>query len=324
MFEPEAPNFKDIKKWFNSNPKSIKQYHGKVILLDFFTYSCINCINMLPHIKMLYEKYKNRGLEVIGIQTPEFDFEKDNENIQRAIEKYGLKYPILNDYLNTTWKLYGNKYWPRRILVNGRGKIILQQIGEGGEHELELEIIKALHEIGEKGEFTIEKKHFFTKNDKSNFLKYRSKLTPKIYMGWEKCKNFGNSNFIPKKSINFIDNYEKENKIYLNGNWIQEKDNIRKTNDEKGHIRLIYSAKKVNVIFSSLFGKKYRVYVYINNQSLDRTNAGKDIKIDQSGSYLIIDKSGTYDVIETNEMESNELKLFSNSNDFIIYSIDFK
>ena len=268
MFDPDAADFKDIKTWFNSKALSIRNFHGKVVLLDFWTYSCSNCINTLPHIKTLHEKYKDRGLVVIGVQTPEFEFEKEDENIQKAIDKYGITYPVANDHLNTTWKLYGNKYWPRKALINGRGKVVFEQIGEGGEHELEMKIIEALHEIGDRGEFFIEKDRVITKDDKVKVMNYRKMLTPEIYTGWERSEGFGNSAVcVPGSCSHYEDQgVRKDNMVYLHGEWSQDKERIHKENNEEGYAVLKYTAKKANAVITPFFGKKYRVYVTLDGR----------------------------------------------------------
>lgn len=325
MFDPDAPEFKDIRTWFNSKPLKVRELHGKVLLLDFWTYSCVNCIRTLPHVKMLHEKYKDRGLVVIGVQTPEFEFEKDDDNIKKALEKYGINYPVANDWSNATWVAYGNKYWPRRALVNGRGKIILEQFGEGGEHELEMKIIEALTEIGVKGEFFVEKERELTREEKMKVFDLMKRKTPEIYLGWERGQGFGNSVVcVPGSCTHFIDRGEhQDNVVYLQGDWTQEKESIHKEKDEEGHVILRYTAKQVNAVMRPYLGKKYRVYVFLDGKPLERSVAGKDIKIDKTGSYAIIDKPDMYELVETDTVQSHEVKLQSDSDEFTLYTFTF-
>lgn len=326
MFEPEAPEFKNIQKWFNSKPLSVRVLRGKILLIDFWTYSCVNCIHTLPHVKMLNEKYKDLGLVVIGVQTPEFEFEKNDENIQKAIEKYGITYPVANDTTNITWQLYGNKYWPRRTLVNGRGKIILEQAGEGGEYELEMKIIEALVEIGVKTEFTIEKKIELTRDDRLKVMDTIKRKTPEIYLGWERGEGFGNSAVcIPGSCTHFIDRGDhKDNLIYLKGNWTQEKERVVKEDKEEGYAVVKYTAREVNAVMEPRLGKKYRVYIFLDGKPLVRgVNAGRDVKIDRIGSYVYIEKPDMYELVETDTMQTHEIKLQSDSDEFTIYTFTF-
>ena len=123
--------------WINSQPLSIADLKGKVVMVDFWTYSCINCIRTLPHMNAWQEKYADKGLIIIGIHTPEFEFEKNYANVKFAVEKYGIKYPVVQDNDYKTWRAYGNSYWPRKYLIDKEGNIRYDHIGEGGYEETE-------------------------------------------------------------------------------------------------------------------------------------------------------------------------------------------
>lgn len=325
MFDPDAPDFKGIRTWFNSKPLSIRQMHGKVVLVDFFTYSCVNCIRTLPHVKMLHEKYRDRGLIVIGVQTPEFEFERDDENIRKAIEKHGLTYPVANDAENTTWKSYGGQYWPRRALVNGRGKIIFEQVGEGGYHELELKVIECLQEIGVKGEFEIEKNREMTRDEKMEIVSAMRRRTPETYMGWERSQGFGNgSTCVPGSCNHYVDQASHDDNVaYLDGDWVQEKESVRKEKEDVGYVAMRYTAKSVNAVMRPYDGRKHRVYVFLDGQPLDRTAAGRDVKIDRTGSYVIVDAADMYELVETEKMGTHEIKLQSDSDGFTVHAFTF-
>ncbi|MDP3965479.1 MAG: redoxin family protein [bacterium] len=118
----------------------------KVILIDFLTYSCINCQRTFPYLNAWYEKYKEQGLEIVGIHTPEFAFEKDINNVRKAMEDFGITHPIVLDNDYATWRAYGNQYWPRKYLIDIRGNIVYDHIGEGGYEETEMKIRELLAE----------------------------------------------------------------------------------------------------------------------------------------------------------------------------------
>jgi len=128
---------------------------GKVILVDFWTYSCINCQRTTPYLNAWYEKYKDEGLVIIGVHTPEFEFEKDYNNVQAAVEKFGIKFPVVLDNDYSTWVAYKNQYWPRKYLIDIDGYIVYDHIGEGAYEETEKNIQEALSErmvvLGESG-----------------------------------------------------------------------------------------------------------------------------------------------------------------------------
>lgn len=131
----------------NTEGITLKELVGKkVILVDFMTYSCISCIRSFPYTNEWYEKYKDEGLEIVGIHTPEFAFEKNIENVRSAMEHYDIKYPIVLDNEYATWRAYDNKYWPRKYLIDIHGMIVYDHIGEGAYAETEEKIQELLRE----------------------------------------------------------------------------------------------------------------------------------------------------------------------------------
>ena len=113
-----APNFVGLGNWFNSAPLNIGDLRGKVVLVNFWTYGCVNCVNALPHVTDLYAKYRDRGLVVVGIHTPEFPFERSAANVQAALKRHGITYPVAQDNDSKTWNAYRNQYWPSQYIVD--------------------------------------------------------------------------------------------------------------------------------------------------------------------------------------------------------------
>jgi thiol-disulfide isomerase/thioredoxin len=140
-----APDFVGLNKWFNSAPLNMAELRGKVVLVDFWTYGCVNCVNTLPHVTALYEKYKDRGLVVVGIHTPEFPFERSASNVQAALKRHGITYPVAQDNDSRTWNAYRNQYWPAQYIVDQNGKIVFQHAGEGQYEEIERTVTRLLN-----------------------------------------------------------------------------------------------------------------------------------------------------------------------------------
>jgi len=138
-----APEFAGIDKWLNSEPLSISQLRGKVVLVDFWTYTCINCINTLPYVKDWNRKYKDQGLVVIGVHTPEYPFERNTDNVKTAIKRFNITYPVVQDNRYATWSAYNNQYWPAFYLIDKKGQVVYSHFGEGEYDETEAQI-KAL------------------------------------------------------------------------------------------------------------------------------------------------------------------------------------
>ena len=141
-----APEIIPGGAWFGTKPLTIQSLKGKVVLIDFWTYTCINCQRTLPYLKKWWEKYKDKGLVILGIHTPEFEFEKDYNNVRAAVEKFGIKFPVVLDNDYSTWTAYRNQYWPRKYLIDIDGYIVYDHIGEGAYEETEQKIQEALME----------------------------------------------------------------------------------------------------------------------------------------------------------------------------------
>jgi cytochrome c biogenesis protein CcdA/thiol-disulfide isomerase/thioredoxin len=142
-----APEFSGIDNWFNSSPLTMAQLRGKVVLVDFWTYDCINCVNTLPHIKRWNELYKKQGLAVVGVHTPEFSFERETDNLRAAIARWGIEYPVAQDNGFRTWAAWHNEYWPAVYLVSREGRVVFKHVGEGDYARIEQQIQDALKEV---------------------------------------------------------------------------------------------------------------------------------------------------------------------------------
>ena len=133
----KAPDFAEITGYINTDPVKLGDLNGKVVLVHFWTYTCINCIHTIPYLNEWHENYADKGLVIIGIHTPEFEFEKNTDNVKKAVKDFHIEYPVLQDNNYATWKAYQNKYWPRNYLVDTQGFIRYDHIGEGGYDEAE-------------------------------------------------------------------------------------------------------------------------------------------------------------------------------------------
>jgi thiol-disulfide isomerase/thioredoxin len=143
-----APNFVGISHWLNSAPLSIAGLRGKVVLVDFWTYDCYNCVNTLPYVTRLYQAYRDKGLVVVGVHTPEFPFEKSTANVQTALQRHGITYPVAQDNDYATWNAYRNQYWPAQYIVDQNGIVVYEHDGEGHYEEIERTIQQLLNASG--------------------------------------------------------------------------------------------------------------------------------------------------------------------------------
>jgi thiol-disulfide isomerase/thioredoxin len=143
-----APDFVGTQRWFNSRPLSLKQLRGRVVLIDFWTYTCINCIRTLPHLVAWDARYRRAGLTIVGVHSPEFSFEHDAGNLARAIAQNGIQYPVVQDNNLATWSAWRNEFWPADYLIDARGHVRAAHFGEGDYREIENEIRTLLADAG--------------------------------------------------------------------------------------------------------------------------------------------------------------------------------
>ena len=177
-----APEFVGITHWLNPEaPLTMQQLRGKVVLVDFWTYTCINCIRTLPYVTSWYDKYKDKGFVVVGVHTPEFEFEKKTENVQQAIKQYSIHYPVAQDNNYATWQAYNNQYWPAEYLIDAKGNIRHTHFGEGEYDQTEMAIQQLLKEKGEAANQSLVPLTDQTPKDR---------FTPETYLGKNKMERF--------------------------------------------------------------------------------------------------------------------------------------
>ncbi|QBR01114.1 thioredoxin family protein [Paraburkholderia pallida] len=146
-----APDFTGTGAWLNSAPLDLKQLRGKVVLVEFWTFDCINCAHTVPYVKDWYARYRDKGLVVVGVHTPEYPFERDTGNLKKAVARFGIQYPVVQDNQYATWNAYGNQYWPALYLIDKNGKVVYRQVGEGHYEETEQAIRGLLGVDGKQG-----------------------------------------------------------------------------------------------------------------------------------------------------------------------------
>ncbi len=218
----KAPELVGIAKYLNTTPEELKnEIKGKVVLYDIWTYSCINCVRTLPYITAWDDKYSEQGLLIIGIHSPEFEFEKDPENVKIAIEKYGIGYPVVLDNDMETWKAFENRYWPRKYIADHEGYLRYDHIGEGRYQETEKIIQKLLEE--RSNSLGIKMPSISSLVDVEEF-QHSLFRTPELYFGYKFAQNrnqLGSEEGFQQGRI--VSYSEPENidlhKFYLTGDW---------------------------------------------------------------------------------------------------------
>jgi thiol-disulfide isomerase/thioredoxin len=290
---PLAPEMTGIVGYLNSEEGiKISDFEGSVVLIDFWTYTCINCIRTLPYLTEWDEKYKDKGLVIIGVHTPEFEFEKKKENVQAAIDKYGIEYRVVQDNDYGTWRAYENRYWPRKYLIDSEGYIRYDHIGEGGYEETELKIQKLLGEIGEDvSDMEL------TEEEEGGT---RRPTTPELYAGsltaLSRGQYIGNAGDAEEGLFILPDEID-ENVIYLDGLWEWSIDNLRLVGDE-GIVALEFTAREVNIVANSEIDEELIMEVLIDGNYVSEEQAGYDVEFDEEISFVRIDQARLYNIID--------------------------
>ena len=274
-------------------PVSVGQYIGKkVVLVDFMTYSCINCIRTFPYLNDWYSAYADDGLEIIGIHTPEFAFEKLQSNVEEAMQKYGIEFPIVLDNDYGTWGAWKNNFWPRKYLIDINGCVIYDHIGEGAYEETEEKILDALNERARVlGVPTVgEQAGSVTTNP---FIAGQSN---EVYFGTKRNSNFvdsnlGSCNFL-LCSFDYIGSLVQKDHFALDGEWKGQGEYVV-LEEDAGTMGFRFYSKKVFVVAEST--NPAYVGVYIDGALVDSSNKGADVGADGS---LLISASRLYEIVD--------------------------
>lgn len=264
-----AADFVGITKWLNTNSQlSIKDLKGKVVLVDFWTYTCINCIRTLPHVTSWYDKYKDDGFVVIGVHTPEFQFEHNSDNVLDAIKMYNIHYPVAQDNDYATWNNYNNEYWPAEYLIDRNGNIRRTHFGEGEYDEMEMAIRELLKENGQAVSGTIDNLQDQTPGGSQS---------PETYLGAERMEYYfdgGNTGTIEKRFM-LAENLHQDS-FSFGGDWNIEKEYAVAGKDAALNYK--FSADKVFLVLRpGSSGTMAKVKVLLDGKPVDGSNAGSDV-----------------------------------------------
>jgi len=236
----QAPEFQRIDRWVNSKPLTLASLRGKVVLIDFWTYSCINCLRTLPYVKRWADTYRDAGLVVVGVHTPEFAFERVPANVERAVGSLGVHYPVALDNGYGTWTAWGNQYWPAKYLVDRQGHVRYAHFGEG-EYQRSENVIRTL--LAEKA---LPKPVSASIPDQTpNEL-----LTPETYLGSARIDRFVGSRLVPGREAGYsIPKVVPQSSFSYGGRWTVEKERIVAGRDAR--LRLSFHAHNVFLVLGA-------------------------------------------------------------------------
>ena len=350
---PAAPELQETGEWINSEPFTLEdmQTQGKVVLVDFWTYTCINCIRTLPYLREWHEKYADHGLVILGVHTPEFAFEREYDNVVEAVGKFELEYPVVQDNEFGTWRAFNNRYWPAKYLIDHNGKIRYNHFGEGAYDETEMNIREILTEAG------YDVSGISANSDPGPPVAENARNSPlgegqtrELYAGYD--RNYGalmaqqappyvrhvEYYEAPDAKVLYEDPGEYINHfLYLNGLWLNTEESLvhaRETMDYEDYIALKFFGTSVNVVMSpeshgegeasAQPAEPYNVRIFLDDAPVPEEQAGRDVMYDSDGnSYVTVDTSRMYFLVNKEMFGGGELRLASNSTDFNVFAFTF-
>lgn len=306
-----APSIAGIQKWINSPPLTLQDLKGRVVLVDFWTYSCINCVRTLPTLKSWHDKYQDKGLVIIGIHAPEFEFEKNEKNVEIAVNEHQIHYPVALDNTLATWSNFNNRYWPAHYLINKEGQVVYTHFGEGN-YDITENNIRYLLGLGSMADDS--------KPALQDAATVSSLQSPETYLGYKRTQGFVSSPVIAK---NKPSHYAYPNSIPLNswalhGSWlIQGEKSIAK--EPGASLKYHFRAKQVYLVMApSLPGTSPTVKILFNGKPLTEF-AGKDVK----ESQIVVRQSTLYELASFKELTTGIIEIQAESPNLEVFAFTF-
>lgn len=292
-----APPLRGIIAWINSPPLELSALQGKVVLIDFWTYSCINCIRTLPYLKDWYNQYHDKGLVIIGVHTPEFDFEKSIPNVMTAVAEDGIRYPVALDNQFETWQAFKNDYWPAHYLIDQKGDVVYTHFGEGDNEVTEnnIRFLLGIHE-------TTQAKP--SPAAEASFLE-----TPETYLGDERADRFMSPEPVATDEASHY-SFPPMLPIHawaLQGNWTIMSDRIISA-EKNAAIMIHFAARHVYIVMGSANAHPIHVQLLLN---------GKPIKT------IDVEMNKLYDAISLDHFGQGNLEVLPGTPGLEIYSFTF-
>ena len=291
-----APEFVDNQSWFNTpgdRPLTLRGLRGRVVLVDFWTYSCINCLRTLPYLKAWDQRYRRDGLTIVGVHSPEFPFEKDAGNVAEAIERNGLRYPVVQDNDLATWSAYGNQYWPAEYFIDAQGRVRYVHFGEGSYGEKEKVIRELLAAAGDRVGQRMSGAHGLAPS--------AGVSTPETYLGAARAERFTNSALSPG-----LHDFGKAppppaNEFAFRGSW---RIGLHSATAEGGSLALNFGARRVYLVLGSP-GRSRRVRVLLDGSPIPNSLAGADVR----NGAVTVSSQRLYELVDLPRVSHHVLRL---------------
>lgn len=302
-----APELAIEGPWLNSGPLSMKSLRGKTVLLDFWTYSCTNCLHTLAHLKRWQEEYGRTGFVIIGVHTPEFQFESDVANVRHFAETHGISWPIVIDNEHRLWDAYQNASWPVMVLIDARGTIRYSHVGEGAYDETEQAIRSLLAETDPELDFG-----GLTVPSQPAAGAACYPMTDKTYCGYARGRYDESQDVRPNVAAFYsLPAKREEGIIYLDGPWVSTSECLMRPADATGTSSVVvnYRGMEVNAVMAPGAGGTSGVNVMRDSYPLTERARGADLMVPGRFTIVQVARPAMYSLVRDPEYDKHELRL---------------
>ncbi|MGC1190261.1 MAG: redoxin family protein [Candidatus Binatus sp.] len=307
----------DGGQWIQYGPVSLKALRDKAVaLIDFWDYTCVNCIRTLPYVVAWNKRYAQSGLVVVGVHAPEFSFAREGSHVAEAAARFGLEYPIVLDNEYAIWRAYSNRFWPAKYLVDAKGRIRHYHFGEGAYRETEVAIQELIREL-HPGASLPPPMEPVRDSDQPGAVCYR--VTPELYLGHARGQ-FGNfEGVVRDRPHDYRDmGPHVEGMSYLAGRWRVEQESAR-SEAAGAAISLRYTAKDVNLVMAPPAGASVRAEITLEGGQ----RAGDDVKFDGERGFISVDRPRMYSVVANESVVSGAVTIRAEAAGLAVYAFTF-
>lgn len=307
--------------WFNSPPLSMRQLRGRVVLIDFWDYTCVNCIRTLPYVKEWHARYRNKGLTVIGVHTPEFLFARYEQNVERGIEEFGLAYPIVVDSNNELWEAFANRYWPTKYLIDGEGYLRYAHFGEGAYQETEETIQELLREINPQADLPPIMPPV-RESDQPGAVCYRP--SAELYLGHRRGRIGNEGGYVEDQLHSYSHSGElQEGFFYAHGEWTATGDHLESGTENEARVTLRYSAAGVNLVMASFNPQPREVEIRQDGKPLAQSSATPDVRFRDGRSYITVARPRMYAIVDNKTFGTHILEFITRQPELALFAFTF-
>ena len=317
--------------WINSQPLSMSRLRGKVVMIDFWDYTCINCIRTFPVNKKLWEQYRDDGFVLIGVDDAEFSSAAPVDRVREAVKRFELPYPVVVDDRFQIWNAYKNEYWPNIFLIDAQGIIRYNHAGEGDDKEIEGAIQSLLKEAHPGLTFPVS--GTIAPDVNVTAPGCGGQPTPEMYVGdWSGRGTLANpEGYRDHKTIDYAQqNSVADGHVVLSGRWETDKNGMIYRGKHKGeepgsdHATMQYHARELYSVMNLAKGRAARLYIKQDGKYLTAANKGADVTIDSEGrSYVEVREPRLYYLVQSSEFGSHAVELFPAADGLMIDSFTF-